>query len=162
MQKINPSWAAAYRDGTWITQWDATHPQAVNGEVPYRAIDWSQIETLRFESQTATVTWEIPPAPDGYYWHLRSRTWIRSNLTSQLDSPVVTAFLVVLAASGQPISDESVVYVKFWFPDGTEYETPFFNSAEAAEYGTGLAIGKPPPLKPITDIRSTTTAALLN
>lgn len=162
LNKITASWAVEYQDGSWLSQWESDHPKAVSGEVPYRAIDWDRLKVLRFESSVASVAYEIPPAPAGLAWSLRSRTWLRaSGADPEAVAGQVTAFMIVLAVAGQPVTPDTVKYVKFWFPDGTEHDTPIFNSPAAAEYGSGIVAGLQPTLMPSTDQITIQANALL-
>lgn len=102
------SWAAEYDDGTVLQQWDASHPMAVHGEVPYRAIAWDRVRAILFESGIATTRYDIPPAPEGLRWRLQSRSWMGLG-----GAGVVVAFMLVLADAAQPNgSAEGVHYVK--------------------------------------------------
>lgn len=130
------SWLVQYQDGELLAQHDTQHPLAVSGEVPFRAIEWPRVATVRFESQDARTTLDIPEAPDGYSWSLRSRNWMR------VDGQAVSAFLLILSDRGVEVNHDSTAYVLYWYPDGTVHESPFFTSKETDEYGSGILHGQ--------------------
>jgi hypothetical protein len=126
------SWVVQYENGEYLAQFDRTSAHAIAGEVPFRAIDWSRVHTVRFESQDAVTSFTVPIAPAGYSWSLRSRNWVR------LDGSGVSAFMLVLSAAGLEADQDTTKYALFWYPDGTVHETPFFMSRETNEYGSGI------------------------
>jgi len=141
---MHGSWVVEYQDGSFLAQYDAEHPTAIDGEVPYRAINWANVARVRFESQVATGSFDIPEPDPGYAWSLRSRHWMRPGGTT------MSAFMIVASRAGQEVRDDTVDYVLFWFPDGTTHETPLFNSPDASQYGSGLVHGIQRSLMPAT------------
>lgn len=134
------SWAVDYTDGTQAFEWQADHPEAKNGQVPFRAIDWPRVRTLRLESALATSQIEVPAAPEGLAWSLRRR-WFT---TMHGDS--VGVFQLVLCAAGQEPTDATVPWSLFWVPDGSTHECNRFWSPEVADYAAGLLHGAREPL----------------
>lgn len=133
---IGGSWAVLYDDGTWLGEWDKDHPRAINGQVPFRAIDWPRVKQVKLESSYASSDIEVPPAPDGHRWHLRGRYF------ASLQGFQVRTLMLVCAKDGE-VNAESTIYVMYWAPDGTVYESPHFWSKEFADYVGGILFNVP-------------------
>lgn len=138
------SWAVEYRDGSTLAQFQ-DHPQAISGEVPYRAIDWSQVERVIFESPLARSVVTIPAAHDGMRWSLRSRH------IQNMHGDSAMFFMLVQSVVDQEVNDDSVKYVLYWAPNGIIHESPLFNSPDIYRYGLNQVHGLSGALMPAHD-----------
>lgn len=148
VEQLAGSWLVQYADGGSLHQWDATHPQAVSGEVPYRAIEWDRGVTLVLESQLAQATVPVPNPPAGTRWSLRSRTFI------SMQGVQISVFILLLTDAAVEISeitDATTYQAWYWVPDGSTHETPLFWSPEVARYCTKWIYGQPGSLMPKHD-----------
>lgn len=140
---MTASWFVRYRDGTEDWQYNTASPHfhQDGGEVPYRAIDWPQVETLVFESQFVRRDFAVTPVPDGFKTTMHSRhfTFPTGENTS--------CFLVVVSEVDKT-PREGAVTVLYWFPDDTMHECHLYDCPEVAAYGCAVVNGVVPTLVP--------------
>jgi hypothetical protein len=154
------SWMVFFRDGGSLSQYEETSPLFIGdpgtGEVPYRAIDWTRVERLRFESQWARSDFAITPPPAGWQHSLRRRAFRNQR------GDEVMCFMLVVSLAGQEVLDATVGHVMYWFPNGVIHDCPQFNCGDAARYGTSILHGVPGSLMPQTHQTDIQAGALLD
>lgn len=130
-----------YSDGTDLAQYDEKSPLFLGepglGEVPYRAIEWNRVESLRLESQYHKSEFSIIQPPEGYKISLRRRAWG----SAQGDETMV--FMIVVSVDGVEVDDQSTAHVTYWFPNGVVHDCPRFNCPDVAKYASGMLHGIP-------------------
>jgi hypothetical protein len=139
---VRVAWAVEYVDGALLLEHDPTHPAAVGGEVPFRAIEWARVARVTFESELARTTLDISPAPPGHQWSLRRRTWRR------VDGALMPAYLLVLSTADVEVNASSTQYVYYWLADGATRESPLFDDPEVGHYACGRIHGLQAALMP--------------
>lgn len=122
------SWLVFYNDGTTLDQYDAAHPMAVNGEVPMRCIEWSQVHTLQLASQDVVTDFEIPPQTDAEY-RLVQRTMMTLG-----DSATIFIILVLVPGYAYPFEQRDVLRAMYWTPDGSTHDCTLLQCPEVARY----------------------------
>lgn len=130
--QANASWAVRYKDGRELRQFDDKAPEFLNGEVPYRAINWPEVKDLMLGSALLEQTFEMSPPPEGIQISLRSRHF------KMLTGDTVTCFMITLSREGEEVTNDSVVSVLYWFPDGSTHECPHFNCPDVSDYGAAM------------------------
>ncbi len=136
---LSGSWAVEYGDGTVVQQWDATHPQAVEGEVPFRAIAWDRVDRVVLESQWARSVVDLPAPAPGHRWSLRRRTF-------STPDDAVECFMLVQSEGPEEVDAANLRYALYWLPDGATHECGEFWSKAVADYAVGLVRGEVRPL----------------
>jgi len=117
-------WEVTYKDGRILSQYDFNAPEFISvpemvtgGEVPYKAIQWSEVSELAFVNvETGLHTgFQYQPPPEGYKTSLRSRVY------KALDNSEVHCFVLLVSRADEPINGDSVVQSFYWFPDGSHH-----------------------------------------
>lgn len=139
MQIVGASWSVLYRDGSYLHQYDAEHPLAQSGEVPYRAIQWDHVDSLFFESQYVKREFQVQ-RNEGYAIGLRSRHFATP------DGAGTMCFMVLTYPEGGTHQD--AVHVLYWFPDDSMHSCYLFECPDVARYGVGAANGRQEGLMP--------------
>jgi len=148
------SWYVEYADHTSLWQYDEQHPQFLadgqgGGEVPYRAIDWSKVERVPFESQwTEPTVYEVAHV-DGYSVSLKSRHFRSPEGTTTM------CYMLVTTDDAIPIDPDRIATQKaatlmmnFWFPNGVTHSCPDYDCPDVSRYGLALVHGQPGQLMP--------------
>lgn len=151
------TWAVDYRDGTSLSQFDATSSDFIadSGEVPYRAIDWQRVSKLRLESQDAVVSFDVVPPHAGSKISLRSRHF---RTPSGLDT---MCFMITESLADEEVTAETVKSVIYVFPDGTTHECPNFNCPDIGKYAHNKLRDQATSLMPAThEIQTEVTAVV--
>ncbi len=150
------SWLVLYQDGTSLAQYDATHPAAVGGEVPMRAIEWPRVTTLQLASQSAVTDFTIP-ALEGVEYRLVQRTM----MTFQ-GSATIYLLLMLSPGYAYPFEQRDVVRAIYWVPDGTTHDCPHFECPDVARYLQQFVWGREaPPLAPTHDTLNAAVDAVI-
>jgi hypothetical protein len=132
MQSPTMTWAVEYVDGTHLEQYDSS-----GTEVPYRAINWPQVQSIRFVNQYAETKLDIRQPAPGYKVSLRSRHFTGLNM---LD---VMTFVLLVSAENKEIDADSVVEAIYCMPDGAVHQCYMFDCPEIRERCSKLQHGKP-------------------
>jgi len=152
------TWAVVYENDTILTQKDELHPAYSKEahEVPFKAIEWSQVERVLFHSSDDTTEFTFHKTPD---WDVAMRS--RVFLTSEKES--IRAFLITVSTPGEEVSPESVQRALYWFPNGVIHDCKHFDCHNVAQYAAGWVHGKAVGLMPShDDIATTIDAALVS
>jgi hypothetical protein len=157
-------------DGSYTAQFDIGHPafhrvpgHPRGGEVPFRAIDWSNVQELILESEWAKSTFAIQRV-EGYYTGLRSRTFMLPQLGVEF-----RCFMICTFRNGVEIDPDRIAttelacaHVTYWMPDGSVHACPHYNCSDVYKWVQGLATGTPSGLMPATHALNLTAASNLS
>lgn len=154
---MNASWGVVYYDGSMLSQFDKASsnfmPEA--GEVPYRAIEWEKVKSIKFSSQLAETNFDMGPIPTGNRMTLRSRHF------KTLSGANVMCFMLVLSDSeAEEVDSNSARSILYVFPDGTTHECENFNCPDIAEYGHRALRDEPVSIMPATHTLKTEVQAV--
>lgn len=130
MAAATSTWSVLYKDGTSLSQTDKIEGHA---EIPFKAINWSKVEKIRFESQWAKTTITLPELDPSLQWSLRSRSVLAANVNKKGCSKVYIMMLVCHQANTEA-DKNSTVSVFYWFPNGVYHSCDFFECGEVLEY----------------------------
>lgn len=157
------AWAVVYRDGSVLHcadnendqfKMDAGHPWG--GEVPFKAINWPEVEELGFYGPGGEVTSFAVGAPTpGYEYALRSRVFITPGLSE------FRWFVLVEVRAGEDPTDTNVAQVLYWGEDGTSHQCFKFNCGEIAQYSIARNTGTAGQLMPGSSALATECVATL-
>lgn len=139
-------WEVIYESGRVLNQYDQSAPEfnAVEGaehggEVPFRTIDWNQVKTLVFYDESgAGQMFEIPTAPEGFQYTLRSRTFVG------FGNQELSAFILLCSVKEQPVNDDTVASSFYWFPDFTSHFCTKFDCPAIRKWASSRRLGLTP------------------
>ena len=152
---MTASWVVEYEDGTFLAQYDSD-----GKETPYRAIDWPRVRKLKFESQDVIQTFDVGPTPEGLSLSLRSRHF-KGVVGDTVSDELMQCFMLVLSKTGEPVSEETVDSVLYWFPTGVMHDCLLFNCPDVSAYGSHLVHLEPGSLMPRHGAANLGTGAVL-
>lgn len=140
-------WAVEYRDGSFLKQWDKSHPQFVGaedhplgGEVPYRAIQWHKVARIILGNDTREDSFDVGEIPADLKMSLRSRHYTAPGCGT------ACWFLVVMSAVDKDIDDLSTKHVFYWGPNGENHICDKLNCPEVNSYAAKSLRGPTSPL----------------
>lgn len=136
------SWAVQYTDGSVYSRFAAD-----GSENPWAAIDWCLVTRLAVASGDAEAEFDFQHPGEGYEVRLGSRKGMNALGGDGLEG--VRMLILVTYVAGEPISDESVRGMFFWFPDGSYHSCDQYNCPDAQEYLHALVHGTPAPPLPL-------------
>lgn len=132
---LSGSWAVEYTDGTFLQQF------AGEQETPFRAIDWTKVAKIQFDSIYVTQELGVPQLPPGYRMALMCRNFWNGQ---QDGGETVRVFMVVTFDESKPINPDiaqtytdACVAVTYWVPNGVVHQCPHFFCKDVAEYCSG-------------------------
>lgn len=152
--RTGATWSVVYTDGQVLNQYDAGHAMAVEGEVPYRAIEWPRVGQVRFESQFCISTFDFAhPGPE---WEVS----LHSRHFMSMASESFHCFLIAIRPLG--VRKEEAVTVFYWFPDDTKHECYLYDCPDVRGYGRDFLHEGRPALKPLHERLTVVTDAVLD
>lgn len=145
-------WMIGFKDGTTLEQFDQTshlfkHIEGhfAGGEVPYKAINWSEVASITFvDVETSTgATYTVAQPPEGLKLSLRSRHF---KAQTGIDA---MCFMVVLSKAGEESDKDNTDSVLYWFPDHSVHACDRFDCGEIYKYGADIIHGNSKRLMPL-------------
>lgn len=153
---VEGTWAVVYQDGSIQAQLDPNSRGYLveGGEVPYRAIDWTQAKSVLFHSNETTAQYDV--AYDAN-WHVS----LRSRVFMTRGGVALRAFILLVSVPGEEVNEESVKSAVYWFPTGVTHECFSFDCAEVRRWASAQVHGRQEGLMPIHEQLETTADAVI-
>lgn len=141
-------WSVKYRDGSFLSQYDETHESFMpssehvfDGEVPYKAIKWSEVvEVIFTNTEGINTVISIPSIPHYLRWGLGSRHF---KPMAGAGEAMCFRLLLYRATLDESPTADNIEKILYWFPDTSMHECTLFDCPDVYQYGSNLIWNKP-------------------